>query len=76
VVRAETPPGLDPGIAKARETLRFEAAEVDAPYVHARLQTMTLVGNPEKPLKVDSMDKAVSASLVCFPAESSTEASF
>jgi hypothetical protein len=27
LVRAETPPGLDPGIARARETLRFEAAK-------------------------------------------------
>ena len=26
LVRAETPPGLDPAVARARETLRFEAA--------------------------------------------------
>jgi hypothetical protein len=25
LVRAETPPGLDPAVARARETLRFEA---------------------------------------------------
>jgi hypothetical protein len=31
LVRAETPPGLDPAIAKARETLRFEAAKAAAP---------------------------------------------
>ena len=34
---------------KARETLRFEAAKAAAPYVHARLQTTTLAGDPEKP---------------------------
>ena len=27
LVRAETPPGLDPVVARARETLRFEAAK-------------------------------------------------
>jgi hypothetical protein len=37
LVRAETKPGLDPAIARARETLRFEAAKAAAPYVHARL---------------------------------------
>src|SRR3954466_11342292 len=51
LVRAETPPGLDPAVARARETLRFEAAKAAAPYVHARLQTTTLAGDPEKPLK-------------------------
>jgi hypothetical protein len=55
LVRAETEPGLDPAVAKARETLRFEAAKAAAPYVHARLQTTTLAGDPEKPLKVHSM---------------------
>src|SRR6478672_9556803 len=49
LVRAETPPGLDPAVAKAREELRFEAAKAAAPYVHARLQTTTLAGDPEKP---------------------------
>src|SRR3954471_8854634 len=44
LVRAETEPGLDPVIAKARETLRFEAAKAAAPYVHARLQAVTLGG--------------------------------
>ena len=39
LVRAETPAGLDPAIARTRETLRFEAAKAAAPYVHARLQT-------------------------------------
>jgi len=49
LVRAETPPGLDPAVARARETLCFEAAKAAAPYVHARLQTTTLAGDPEKP---------------------------
>jgi len=49
LVRAETPPGLDPAVAKAREELPFEAAKAAAPYVHARLQTTTLAGDPEKP---------------------------
>jgi hypothetical protein len=44
LVRAQTEPGLDPAVAKARETLRFEAAKAAAPYVHARLQAVTLGG--------------------------------
>jgi hypothetical protein len=55
LVRAETPTGLDPGITRARETLRFEAAKAAAPYVHARLQAVTLGGDPENPIKVDNM---------------------
>jgi hypothetical protein len=51
LVRAETPPGLDPAIARTRETLRFEAAKAAAPYVHARLQAVTLGGDPENPRK-------------------------
>src|SRR3954471_4287041 len=66
LVRAETPPGLDPGIAKARETLRFEAAKAAAPYVHARLQTTTLAGDPEKPLKVEAMSDLETARRVAF----------
>src|SRR3954470_1779833 len=54
LVRAETPAGLDPGIAKAREAMRFEAAKAAAPYVHARLQTTTLAGDPENPIKLDN----------------------
>ena len=49
LVRADTPPGLDPAIAKARETLRFEAAKAAAPYVHARLQTTTLGRRSREP---------------------------
>jgi len=49
IVRAETPPGLDPSVAIARESLRFEAAKAAAPYCHPRLQAMTLGGDPENP---------------------------
>jgi hypothetical protein len=49
LVRAETEPGLDPAIARARETLRFEAAKAAAPYVHARLQAVTLGGDLKTP---------------------------
>jgi hypothetical protein len=37
-------------------TVRLDAAKAAAPYVHARLQTTTLAGDPEKPLKVDMSD--------------------
>jgi hypothetical protein len=57
LVRAETPTGLDPAVAKARETLRFEAAKAAAPYVHARLQAVTLAGDPENPIKVESISE-------------------
>jgi hypothetical protein len=46
--------GLDLAIARAREEMRFEAAKAAAPYVHARLQAVTLAGDPDKPIKVDS----------------------
>src|SRR3954470_18357728 len=57
LVRAKTEPGLDPAVARARETLRFEAAKAAAPYVHARLQAVTLGGDPENPIKIDSMSE-------------------
>lgn len=66
LVGAETEPGLDPAIARARETLRFEAAKAAAPYVHARLQTTTLAGDPEKPLKLDSMSELEAARRLAF----------
>ena len=43
------PPSLVLLLHKAREELRFEAAKAAAPYVHARLQTTTSAGDPEKP---------------------------
>src|SRR3954470_11320767 len=66
LVRAETESGLDPAIARARETLRFEAAKAAAPYVHARLQAMTLGGDPENPIKVDSMSELEAARRLAF----------
>jgi hypothetical protein len=66
LVRAETPPGLDPEIAKARETLRFEAAKAAAPYVHARLQAVTLGGDPENPIKLDNRSELDEARHLAF----------
>src|SRR3954451_5505385 len=66
LVRGETPPGLDPAVAKAREELRFEAAKAAAPYVHARLQTTTLAGDPEKPLKVETLSELEAARRLAF----------
>src|SRR3954467_2193076 len=66
LVRAETEPGLDPVIAKARETLRFEAAKAAAPYVHARFQAVTLGGDPENPIKVNSMSELEAARRLAF----------
>ena len=37
------------------KTVRLDAAKAAAPYVHARLQTTTLAGDPKKPLKVDNL---------------------
>ena len=66
LVRAETEPGLDPVVAKARETLRFEAAKAAAPYVHARLQAVTLGGDPENPIKVDNISELEAARRLAF----------
>src|SRR3954452_17941735 len=43
------------------KTVRLDAAKAAAPYIHARLQTTTLAGDPEKPLKVDSMSEREAA---------------
>jgi hypothetical protein len=37
------------------KTLRLDAAKAAAPYVHPRLQTTMLAGDPDKPLKVDNV---------------------
>ena len=66
LVRAETEPGLDPVIAKARETLRFEAAKAAAPYVHARLQAVTLGGDPENPIKIDNVSELEAVRRLAF----------
>jgi hypothetical protein len=57
IVRADTPAGLDASVAIAREALRFEAAKAAAPYCHPRLQAVTLGGDPENPIKVDSISE-------------------
>jgi hypothetical protein len=49
-----------------KKTVRLDAAKAAAPYVHARLQTMTLAGDPEKPLKVDSMSELEAARRLAF----------
>jgi hypothetical protein len=44
------------GIVRNEEedkTVRLDAAKAAAPYVHARLQAVTLAGDPENPIKVD-----------------------
>src|SRR4051795_2816067 len=66
LVRAETPAGLDPAIARTRETLRFEAAKAAAPYVHARLQAVTLGGDLENPIKLDNRSELDEARHLAF----------
>src|SRR3954447_4433212 len=66
LVRAETEAGLDPAVAQAREALRFEAAKAAAPYVHARLQAVTLGGDPGNPIKVDNMSELEAARRLAF----------
>jgi hypothetical protein len=48
------------------KTVRLDAAKAAAPYVHARLQTTTLAGDPEKPLKVDNMSELETVRRVAF----------
>jgi hypothetical protein len=48
------------------KTVRLDAAKAAAPYVHARLQTTTLAGDPEKPLKVDSISDLETARRLAF----------
>src|SRR4051812_45477147 len=48
------------------KTVRLDAAKAAAPYVHARLQTTTLAGDPEKPLKVEAMSDLETARRVAF----------
>ena len=51
---------------KEDKTVRLDAAKAAAPYVHARLQTTTLAGDPEKPLKVDAMSDLEAARRLAF----------
>ena len=39
------------------KTVRLDAAKAAAPYVHARLQAVTLAGDPENPIKVESISE-------------------
>jgi hypothetical protein len=66
IMRSEHPEGAGPEVIQAREELRFEAAKAAAPYVHPRLQTTTLAGDPENPLKVDSMSEIELARRLAF----------
>ena len=57
------------GIVRNEEedkTVRLDAAKAAAPYVHPRLQTTTLAGDPEKPLKVDSLSELEAARRLAF----------
>jgi hypothetical protein len=49
-----------------RKIRRLDAAKAAAPYVHARLQTTKLAGDPEKPLKVDNMSDLEAARRLAF----------
>src|SRR3954451_16965604 len=48
------------------KTVRLDARKAAAPYVHARLQPTTLAGDPEKPLKVDTMSDLEAARRLAF----------
>jgi hypothetical protein len=48
------------------QTVRLDAAKAAAPYVHARLQAMTLGSDPDKPLKVESMSDLEMARRLAF----------
>src|SRR3954453_7296096 len=47
-------------------TVRLDAAKEAAPYVHARLQTTTLAGDPERPLKLDGMSELEAVRRMAF----------
>src|SRR3954447_9701649 len=48
------------------KTVHLDAAKAAAPYVHARLQYTTLAGDPEKPLKLDSVSELEAARRLAF----------
>jgi hypothetical protein len=48
------------------KTVRLDAAKAAAPYDHARLQTTTLAGDPEKPLKVHGMSELEAVRRMAF----------
>jgi hypothetical protein len=43
----------DPKIQIAQETLAFEAAKAAAPYVHPKLASVEVTGDPEKPVRME-----------------------
>jgi hypothetical protein len=47
-------------------SLRFEAVKAAAPYCHPRLQAMTLGGDPENPIKVDTTSELEAARRLAF----------
>jgi hypothetical protein len=47
-------------------TVRLDAAKAAAPYVHARLQAVTLGGDPENPIKVDNMSELEAVRRLAF----------
>jgi hypothetical protein len=61
IMRSQHPENASPEIIQAREELRFEAAKAAAPYVHPRLQSTTLAGDPDKPLTLELPIVAISA---------------
>jgi hypothetical protein len=48
------------------KSVRLDAAKAAAPYVHARLQAMTLGSDPDKPLKVEGMSDLETARRLAF----------
>src|SRR6186713_2006340 len=48
------------------KTVRLDAAKAAAPYVHARLQAVTLGGDPENPIKLDSRSELDEARHLAF----------
>jgi hypothetical protein len=57
------------GIVRNEEedkSVRLDAAKAAAPYVHARLQAVTLAGDPDKPLKVENMSDLEAARRLAF----------
>jgi hypothetical protein len=48
------------------KAVRLDAAKAAAPYVHARLQTTTLAGDPENPIKLDNRSELDEARHLAF----------
>ena len=48
------------------KAVRLDAAKAAAPYVHARLQAVTLGGDPENPVKLDNRSELDEARHLAF----------